>query len=146
MVCVEPIANYSKNIKKASNTEVITSTFDKFTSKDKFDLITAFGVMHYFNTQEALKIYKHLRNFVKNHSKLIIRNHFGLDNKVTINKFSDELNMHYFSEYRTVKEEVSLLDSVGFNYVDLVDIYPSSANRFTDTHHYVLVVEFNESI
>jgi 16S rRNA G527 N7-methylase RsmG len=145
LICVEPIENYAKKIKKAENVEVITATFDDFITQNHFDLITAFGVMHYFNSTEAYNVYRHLGSIAKDKCYLIIKNQFAVKNKVIINNFSNELKMHYFAEYRTVEEEKTMLREAGFDFVDLIDIYPNTANRFSNTHFFALVTKFNST-
>ncbi len=71
--------------------------------------------------------------------RLIVKNQFGLKSRVVVNRFSEELQRHYVSEYRTLDEEISLLKSVGFSEFEVVDIYEPYMNRFDYTHYYAIV-------
>lgn len=63
---------------------------------------------------------------------LVVSGQWGVKNRVTVNRWSEELQADYFAEYRTLEEETSLLQDVGFH-TDLAKILPDRFNRFEDT-------------
>ena len=72
---------------------------------------------------------------------MIVKNQFGLHEDVTVDGFSEELQENYFSQYRYIDKEIRLLREVGFNNIEVVDIYPKECNRWDNTHFYALVAE-----
>lgn len=51
IVCIEPYKNFTRFIKKSHNVEIVNSNILDYKTDKKFDLLTAFGIMHYFNEQ-----------------------------------------------------------------------------------------------
>lgn len=153
ITCIEPVRKYAEQIVKIENVKIFNSTIEHFNTVQKFDLVTAFGTMQYFSYDEALNVYKKIRTILNcNKStccdrffysagggRLIVKNQFGLKSRVVVNRFSEELQRHYVSEYRTLDEEISLLKSVGFSEFEVVDIYEPYMNRFDYTHYYAIV-------
>lgn len=97
--------------------------------------------MHYVNEIEAKSIYSKYFNYVSEQGKMIVKNQFGLHEDVTVDGFSEELQENYFSQYRYIDKEIRLLREVGFNNIEVVDIYPKECNRWDNTHFYALVAE-----
>lgn len=139
--CVEPYSNFAKFITKSSNVKIINENILDFETGNKFDLITAFGIMHYFNEKESIKIYKKCLNWMNPSSKIIIKNQFGINEDVTVSGYSEEQKTDYFAQYRHINKEVEILKNIGFKNIDVVDIYPPEANRWNNTHFYAIVGE-----
>lgn len=145
--CVEPIVSalkkVSDNVKTNKNVHIYNCTIQDFTSTEKYDVVTAFGVMHYFNENECNKIYKKIRTILMPGGVLIVKNQFGLYDNVTIDSFSKEIGDNYFAQYRTLDLELNNLKSSGFKDVKVFAIYDEidSANRFSNTHFYSLVAK-----
>ena len=104
----------------------------------EYDIITFFGIMQYFNESESLNIYKKYRDALKENGRIIVKNQFGVQEDVVVSGYSQELKKDYFSEYRHVDKEVRNLKLVGFQNIDVIDIYPQECNRWTNTHFYAI--------
>lgn len=139
---MEPCIGFSNLIKKSTNITVVNDTVQNFNSNNKFDIISIFGVMHYFSGSEAIEIYKKYYNYLKDSGKMIIKNQFGLESDVTVNGWSEEQQRNYYAEYRHIDKEVDMLISTGFSKVKYYDIYPSECNRWDNTHFYAIVADF----
>ena len=139
IVAVEPFQKFSNYIIKAPNIEIINKTFDQFDTDEQFDLITSFGVLFYFNKEEATQIYKKYYKNLKKNGALIVKNQFSVKETVTIAGYSEELKQDYFAQYRYLKEEIELLKECGYQNVESFDIYPPECNRWENTHFYALV-------
>ncbi|MCK9612625.1 MAG: class I SAM-dependent methyltransferase [Bacteroidales bacterium] len=141
IVAVEYFEQFSKYIIKASNVIVVNEDISKYTTKDKFDLITLFGVVQYFDEEETFNLYKKYINNLKHNGKIIVKNQFGVKEDVIISGYSNELKKDYFSHYRTLQKESDMLKKAGFNHLNIVDIYPPECSRWDNTHFYALVAE-----
>ena len=141
IVAVEKYSEFSKFITNTPNIKVVNSDIIEFETDRCFDLISLFGVMNYFNKEEAICIYKQTISSLEDKGKLIVKNQMGIDNDIVIDGFSEELQTDYYSEYRHVDKEIALLKSIGFRNIELVDIYPEVYNRWDNTHFYALVCE-----
>ncbi len=141
--CVEPLKNFTKHIVKSTNVKIINKNVFDFETSKQFDLITIFGVLHYFNETEAIKIYKKCLNNLKPNGRLIVKNQFGVKEDVTISGYSEEQKTDYFAQYRHLDKEVKLLEDIGFKNIQTFDIYPPEANRWQNTHFYAIVTDKN---
>lgn len=121
--------------------EVVHCDIQHFETQERFDVITLFGIMQYFTRSEATAIYTQYKKFLAPDGKFIIKNQFGVDGDVVVDGFSQELQKNYFSEYRSIEAEVQLLKSLGFNAVEVTDIYPPECNRWDNTHYFAIVAE-----
>jgi len=139
IVCVELFEEFSKFIKKSSKVEVINTNLLDFKIDQQFDMVTAFGVMHHFDEDEAAEIYKNCFSMLKEGGAFIVKNQFGISEKVIVDGFSKALGEDYYGNYRLTIEEVQMLKQVGFDKVERHDIYPAEYNRGDNTHFYALV-------
>lgn len=142
IVAVEPFQEFSAFITKADTVFVVNETYAEYLEKNpekRFDLITCFGLCNYLDIHEAEKFYAMLYPMLKDHGNLIIKNQFGVHEDVIIDKFSDELQSMYYSEYRTVEHEKKLMAGAGFKNFAVADIYPPECNRWENTHFYTIV-------
>ena len=139
IIAVEPLKKFTNYIVRSNNIKIINETFDKFDTDETFDAITLFGVMHYFNQQEARFVYTKFLKNLKMGGHLIIKNQFGVKETVTISGFSQELKKDYFAQYRFVEDEEKLLKECGYKYIERSDIYPPECNRWDNTHFYAIV-------
>lgn len=64
--CIEYYKEFSKFIIEARNITIYNTSIWDFTPHKRYDLITAFRFMHYFNESEAIKIYKQCLIYLKN--------------------------------------------------------------------------------
>ncbi len=142
ITAVEKYENFSKFINKVSNLRIIHEDLLSLElSEESFDMISIFGVMNYFNKDEANVIYKKAHKFLKLNGTLIIKNQMGITEDVTVNGYSKELNTNYYSNYRYIKNEIKLLEEVGFSFIKDFDIYPSEYNRWNNTHFYAITAK-----
>jgi len=139
IVAVEKYHGFSKHINISKNIDIINCDLLQLKIDDSFDFISLFGVMNYFNADEAREIYRMAFNLLSSDGILVIKNQMGIDDDVIVNGFSDELKMDYYSEYRQLDKEISLLQESGFTTTKTIDIYPSEFNRWDSTHFYALI-------
>lgn len=140
ITAVEPFESFTKFVVKSSNVKIVNQTFEEFVVEEKkFDCITIFGTMHYFNEKESIDIYKKFYPALVSGGKIIIKNQFGVEDDVIVEGFSQEQNSNYFAQYRHIEKEVRILSSVGFNDIEVVDIYPPECNRWENTHFFAIV-------
>jgi cyclopropane fatty-acyl-phospholipid synthase-like methyltransferase len=138
IIAIEKYKEFSKFISK--KIEVINADLKEIELENlNFDIVTLFGVMNYFSYNEAKKLYKKIYNSFE--GTLIIKNQFGIKEDVIVDKFSEELNSYYFSEYRYLQKEIKLLENIGFKIKEVVDIYPPEYNRWNNTHFYTIVCD-----
>jgi SAM-dependent methyltransferase len=136
---IEPLAELSKHIIKSQKINVININVFDFKAPSKYDIITLFGFMHYFNEEEAQRIYQNCFKWVKEGGRVIIKNQFGVTEDVTVSGFSKELNLTYHAQYRHIEKELKVLKNLGFINIDVVDIYPVECNRWENTHFYAII-------
>lgn len=139
ITAVEVFKQFTDLIVKSENVKICNENILNFETEEKFDLITLFGVMHYFDSVQSEQIYRKCLFFLKYTGRLIIKQQFGLKEDVTVNGYSEELHKDYFSQYRYLKNEIKLLKKIGYNDVISYDIYPAECNRWQNTHFYALV-------
>jgi aspartate racemase len=141
IVCVELFEQFSRFIVKSSNVSIVNKDiFDyKPNRNEKFDLITSFGTLHYFNESEAQEIYKKYAEYLKSGGKMIVKQQFGITETVTVQNFSTELGRPYFAQYRTIEEEKRMLGSTGLEVIEIADIYPPEYNKWSNTHYFAIV-------
>ena len=141
ITCVEIFPEFSSSIINSPKVTVKNSDIKSYVSRNEYDLVTCFGIMHYFNAKEALQIYNNAFRMLRSRGELIVKNQFGTPDERTVNGWSDNLKAHYFANYRTLKKEVSLLKSAGFDQIEIHDIYPREQNPWDNTHYYALVAK-----
>ena len=141
--CVEPLIGFSGHIVKSSNVKIFNENMFDFKTDKKYDLVTIFGTLHYFNQEEAVKIYKKYIDYLKPTGKIIIKNQFGINEDVLVAGYSEEQKANYFAQYRHLDKEVKLLCDIGFKNIHTFDIYPPEANRWQNTHFYAIVADKN---
>ena len=117
------------------------SDANTFCEKENFfDVITIFGAIQYNVGKDLIMIYENCYKMLKKGGVLLVSGQLGVNNTVTINNYSHELKSNYYAEYRTVKQETDLLDSVGCS-TRVEDILPEKFNRFENTKFHCLVAE-----
>jgi cyclopropane fatty-acyl-phospholipid synthase-like methyltransferase len=112
-----------------------------FSSNKQFDVITIFGVLHYFNEKEAMAIYQKYYPYLKKGGKMIVKNQFGVKEDVIVDGYSEEQQQNYFACYRYITKEQKILETIGYKNIEVVDIYPPECNRWENTHFYAIVAE-----
>lgn len=139
ITAVEKYPNFSKFIHASNNVKVINANLiDLELTDENFDILSLFGVMNYFNDQEAESIYRNIHRYLKEGGELVVKNQFGVNEDVIVNGYSEEIGCDYFSNYRKVDKEISMLKACGFDNIEYFDIYPAEFNRWDNTHFYAL--------
>lgn len=136
---IEPYKELSNHIELKKNIKVINSNIFDFEPKIMYDMISIFGVMHYFNEHETELVYKKCYDMLNSRGILIIKNQFGIKSDVFISGYSEELNSDYYANYRYIEKEKSLLQEIGYKNTRQFDIYPPELNRWDNTHFYAII-------
>lgn len=139
ITAVEKYLEFSSFINVASNLTIINSDLLDFYPSQEYDAVTIFACLNYFNFYEAIKIYDIAWRALKPGGKLIVKHQMGKAETVVVSKIIEDLGGYYFSQYRSLNDEVCMISNVGFLNVEVFDIYPSEFNRFDNTHFYALV-------
>lgn len=139
IVAVEKYPALSRFINPCEKIKLRTEDLLQFDTDEKFDMVTCFAVMQLFGTEEAIDLYKKMFKFTAPAGTLIVKHQLGVADDVLIDGYSEELQTDYYAEYRWVEKEKQLLQEAGFPDVEIVDIYPSEYNRWSNTHFYALV-------
>ncbi len=142
--CIEPYKEFSKFIVKSDNVKVVNENIFQYETKQRFDLITLFGFMHYVNEKEAKQIYKKCYDFLNESGTIIIKNQFGITQDVNVSGYSQEQKMDYYAQYRFINKEKAILNELGFRDVEHFDIYPPEANRWDNTKFFAIVARKRE--
>ncbi len=140
IVAVERYEAFSKFIEARENLRVINEDLLEVELEEScYDIVSLFGVMNYFNLDEAKEIYKKAYAALKPGGTIVVKNQFGLKEDVVVEGYSQELQTDYFSHYRQVDSEMELLKKTGFRDIEKIDIYPAKYNRWDNTHFFALV-------
>ena len=138
---VEPFEKFTKFIAVSNNIEIHNQTLMDFNSNKQFDVLTIFGVLHYFSEKEAIDIYQKYYPYLKKGGKMIVKNQFGVKEDVIVDGYSEEQQQNYFACYRHINKEQKILETIGYKNIEIVDIYPPECNRWDNTHFYAIVAE-----
>ena len=130
IVCVESFKEFTQFIVDSENVTIVNQDLFAFETSRKFDIITAFGIMQYMNEQESFKLYSKYKEFLKPNGIFIIKNQFGIHETVNVAGYSEEQKQDYYSQYRHIDKEKETLMQLGFELVEIYDIYPKEANRW----------------
>jgi cyclopropane fatty-acyl-phospholipid synthase-like methyltransferase len=132
-IAVELYPQFSRFIDDRPNVTVINADVLEFETEKHFDLVIAFGVMNFFDREEAAKIYSKMFRFAAPGGRMIVKHQMGLTEDVIVDTFSEELRQNYYSEYRSLENEMALVSSAGFDDLRTTDIYPDAFNRWGNT-------------
>jgi cyclopropane fatty-acyl-phospholipid synthase-like methyltransferase len=139
VVAVELYEKFSQFIKPAPHITVINQDILGFDTAETFDTIILFGVMNFFSNTEAESIYRKLWRFAKPGGSIVVKNQMGVGEDVLVDRFSEELQQSYYSEYRCPESESRLMQAAGFDVRRVDDIYPDEFNRWPNTRFKVIV-------
>jgi cyclopropane fatty-acyl-phospholipid synthase-like methyltransferase len=141
ITAVEPFESFTKFIQQSPNIEVYNQTLSDFEPKGEYDLLTFFGIMQFFTEEEALRLYKKYFSALKKGGKIIIKHQFGVKEDIFVAGYSEELKTEYFSHYRHLDKEMTMLKNTGYKNAEAFDIYPPECNRWENTHFYAIVAD-----
>ena len=139
IIAVEKFEGFTKHIVEAENMMVINSDLIDFKIRKQFDIILCTGVAQCFTRPVMEGIYTNMFQMLKKGGKLMLRIHSGLEEDVIINNFSEELQTNYFAEYRQKDKEIQLLNSIGYESIEVHDIFPDTLNVWNNTRHFYFV-------
>lgn len=141
ITAIEVFEEFSKFIAKTEKINVVNQNILSFNTANKFNLITMFGIVSYFNEEEIKTVYSKYLNFLSSDGKIIIKNQFGVKEDVLVDGYSNELKTYYFSHYRHLEKEIKILNNLGLTNIEVIDIYPSECNRWDNTHFYAIIAQ-----
>lgn len=141
VLAVELYPNFSKFIRKAAHVSVVNKDLKEFDTSEEFDILALFGLMNYFDKEEATRLYRKFFRFCRVGGTMVVKNQMGVSEDVTVDTFSEELGRQYYSNYRSVASETEIIEQAGFIVEDVVDIYPPEFNRWPNTHFYAIVAK-----
>ena len=139
VMAVELRPEFSRFIVRSEHVHIVNADLVEFETNEVFDLVLAFGVMNYFNADEAAALYLKIVRWLRPGGKLIVKNQMGREQDVIVDGMSAELQSNYYSEYRTPANERELIESAGLNIEQQDSIYPDHFNRWPNTHFVALV-------
>lgn len=133
VVAVELYPEFSRYITPGEHITIVNADILSFDTGERFDTVILFGVMNFFSREEALSIYRKVFRFTRPGGHMIVKNQMGMSGDVIVDRFSEELQQDYYSEYRSVASETSLMREAGFEVLRVDDIYPDEFNRWPNT-------------
>lgn len=86
---MEFFEEFTQFIAKKDNINIINKNILDFDTDKKYDVVSLFGIIQYFSTEESIKIYKNCYKYLKPNGKIIIKNQFGVSEDVTVFGYSD---------------------------------------------------------
>lgn len=142
---VELFPEFSKFIVKTPKVTVYNEDIMEFSINKSYDLVLMFGIVQYFNREEVAYLYDKYKENLKSSGRLLIKNQFGVEDDVNVSGFSAEIKKEYHSQYRHIDKEVEILKSIGYSVINIIDVYPASANRWKNTHFYAIEASIGDS-
>jgi len=138
VLAVEKFPSFSKFIKPRDNLQVVNEDLMEFEADRLFSVVTIFACLNYFNLFEAREIYKKAWTSLSPGGVLITKHQMGVRDTVVVNRISVDLGQYYFSQYRTLKDEMMMLELIGFKNIRSFDIYPAEYNLHDNTHYFAI--------
>ena len=128
---------------KAANIEYLEGNITdlkEMNLKDKFDLILLFGVTMYITDEELNNIIDSVIPIMSENGVFIIKNQWGIDKELIIDKYSEGLKSIYYAKYRKLSSVCELIKSKNLH-CEVYDIYPAEMNNWTNTHEYAIIIK-----
>jgi len=121
IVAVEYIKDFTDAIIKQakergfSNIEVINSPAEDFCKENFADIVFVSGLLSFLDYEQYNQIIKNISKTLKKDGILFLRETISvLKEEFIVDKFSEELNAHYCSIYRTSKQHIDALNKEQF--------------------------------
>jgi len=121
VTAVEYIEAFTDEIKlqikelKQHNVEVISSSSEEFNRSKYADVVFVSGLFIYLDREQYERTIKNIADTCKADGLLFMREPISvLENEFIVDKFSEELNTHYCSIYRTAAQHIEALERHGF--------------------------------
>lgn len=138
VTAVEKFPEFSRFIASRPHLEVLNADLMAFRPTRRYTTVTIFACLNYFNFFEASAIYRKAWEALAPGGILIVKHQMGVKDTVLVNRISEELGQYYFSQYRALADELTMLSLVGFQSLRSFDIYPADHNLHTNTHYYAI--------
>jgi len=121
VIAVEYMNNFASAIVKQAkerdiaNIEVINSPAENFCRENYADIVFVSGLLHYLDCEQYNLTINNISKTLKPGGTLFLRETISvLENEFIVDKFSEELNAHYCSIYRTDKQHIETLNKERF--------------------------------
>ena len=145
---IRAIDKYATFLQHCDQSDTLTAEVgDILTFEDSslYDLILAFGIMNYYDDDDARKIYAKLANMLKPEGILIVKHQSGIEEDVLVDGYSEQIDAHYHALYRQRDRDKALLEEqFGEGNVEVEDIYPRELNPWPNTHFYAYMCRREE--
>jgi cyclopropane fatty-acyl-phospholipid synthase-like methyltransferase len=141
ITAVETFEGFSKFILDHPKILLITADITSFKMRKLFDGAMCTGVAQCFERNKMTTIYQNIFSMIRPEGRFISRMQCGLNEDVVVDGISEELGEQYFAEYRQVDSEIRLLKDIGFEKVEIHDIFPDSLNKWSNTRHFMFVCD-----
>lgn len=138
VTAVEKFPEFSRFISPRPHLEVLNADLLEFRPARCYTTVTIFACLNYFNLFEASAIYRTAWAALAPGGTLIVKHQMGVKDTVLVNRISEELGQYYFSQYRSLADELTMLALVGFEELRSFDIYPADYNLHSNTHFYAI--------
>ena len=138
VTAVEKFPEFSRFIEPRRHLDVVNADLLAFEPVRTYSTVTIFACLNYFNFFEASAIYRKAWAALAPGGTLIVKHQMGVKDTVLVNRISEELGQYYFSQYRSLADELTMLALTGFEDLRSFDIYPADHNLHTNTHYYAI--------
>jgi precorrin-6B methylase 2 len=148
-VCaVEYIRGFAKIIENQAkklclnNIEVVNEPAEEFCRKSYADVVFVSGLLHYLDDEQYEKTIKNIEKTLKSGGTLFLREAISvLSNEFIVDKFSEELNTHYCSVYRTINQHIGAFGGGGFELLEYAQFFEEGSvlNKRTETRQFYIV-------
>ena len=146
-----PYASYIRGVDKrpgllkfskgGKNFETIVGDISEYRDDKKYDVILIIGVLQYIKSDKIIEnIYNNCKHMLADNGYLIVKQQSGVEEDVEVNQYSEHLKVKYYSLYRHKNKDEALLRNQGFD-VEIINIYPSNMNHWSNTHHYAYIAK-----
>jgi SAM-dependent methyltransferase len=131
------------NLVLPSNAQFIQQDIRTFSTNEKFDLITLYGVANSFNDSDISRIYHMFHNWLKPDGVLIVKHQCGVSEDVVVDTFSEALGSRYFAYYHSANNHARMLRRAGFD-TTISDPYPPEKNKWQNTAFKAFICRKNQ--
>jgi len=121
VIAVEYIKEFTKAMNEfilkqgINNIEVVNSSGEEFCRENIANICFVSGLLNYLDEEQYIKTIENITKTTKPGGVLFMRETISvLDNEFIVDKYSDELETYYWSNYRTSKQHIDILEKNGF--------------------------------
>jgi len=148
VVAVEYIKDFTDSIverakeKKIANIEVINCPAEDFCRDNYADIIFISGLLNYLDCEQYNLAINNISKTLKQNGILFLRETISvLEDEFIVDKFSEELNAHYCSIYRTGKQHIEALNKEQFKLLKYAPFFEDGSvlNKRLETRLYYFV-------